>query len=93
MTKNEINIDDILAEYGDVDFGFSAISEDEYNAAINEVSDSVEEYKARLKSVEKIILPFLTKLLKTADQPVIKWPDRGPIIKEQIEKILKLTRG
>jgi hypothetical protein len=35
----------------------------------------------------------LTNLLKTADQPVIKWPNRGPVIEKQIQKILKLTRG
>jgi len=92
MAKNEIDIESILAEYGDADFGFSAISEDDYNKAITEVTDSAEDYKVRLQSVEKIILPFLTKLLKTADQPVIKWPNRGPIIKEQIEKIVRLTR-
>jgi hypothetical protein len=43
--------------------------------------------------VEKIILPFLTKLLKTADQPIIKWPNRGPLLEAQIQKILNLTRG
>jgi hypothetical protein len=42
--------------------------------------------------VEKLILPFLSKLLKTADQPVIKWPNRGPMIEAQIQKILNLTR-
>jgi len=91
--KNEIDIDLILKEYDDQDFGFSAISEDEYNAVINEASDNAEEYKKRLQAVEKIIIPFLTKLLKTADQPIIKWPNRAPVLKEQIEKILKLTRA
>lgn len=93
ITKNEIDIDAILKEYGDDDFGFSTVTEDEYNAAINEVADTVEDYKLRLQSVEKIIIPFLTKLLKTADQPIIKWPNRGPVIEEQIKKIVNLTRG
>jgi hypothetical protein len=31
--------------------------------------------------------------LKTADQPVIKWPNRAPILEAQIQKILNLTRG
>ena len=91
--KNVIDVDAILKEYGEEDFGFSVISEVEYNAVVNEVADTAEEYKKRLEAVEKIIIPFLTKLLKTADQPIIKWPNRGPVIKEQIEKILSLTRG
>ena len=46
----------------------------------------------RFKSIEKVIIPFLYNLQKT-DEPYIHWPNRGPIIKGQIEKILKLTRG
>jgi hypothetical protein len=86
------DINKIMAEYSDEDFGFSAVSEDEYTAAIAESEETVEQYKARLTQVEKIILPFLTKLLKTADQPIIKWPNRKPVLEEQIQKILKLTR-
>jgi hypothetical protein len=81
-----------MAEYGDDDFGFTAIDEEEYQAVIAEKDDTVEEYKQRLVQVEKLILPFLSKLLKTADQPVIKWPNRGPMIEAQIQKILNLTR-
>ena len=87
------DLNKILAEYGDNDFGFSAVSEEEYNAVIAQKDETVEEYKARLKEVEKIILPFLNKLLKTADQPIIKWPNRGPQLEAQIQKILNLTRG
>ena len=87
------DINKILAEYGENDFGFSAISEEEYNSVIAEKEDTVQEYKDRLQQVEKIILPFLTKLLKTADQPIIKWPNRKPTLETQIQKILNLTRG
>jgi len=88
------DIKKVLAEYDESnDFGFTAESEEEYNSVIAEKEESVEEYKQRLMQVEKIVLPFLTKLLKTAEQPVIKWPNRGPIIEEQIQKILTLTRG
>ena len=55
-----------------------------------EISD--EETQQRFKDLEKIILPFLYNLSKS-DEPYIHWPNRGPIIKAQIEKILKLTRG
>jgi hypothetical protein len=93
MAEKKFNINDIMAEYGDDDFGFTAIDEEEYNAVIAEKEETVDEYKTRLKEVEKIILPFLTKLLKTADQPIIKWPNRGPLLEAQIQKILNLTRG
>tara|TARA_R100001480_G_C4619518_1_gene166137 strand:+ start:135 stop:524 length:390 start_codon:yes stop_codon:yes gene_type:complete len=55
-----------------------------------EVTD--ETVKARFKDIEKIVLPFLYNLSKS-EEPYIHWPNRGPIIKGQIEKILKLTRG
>jgi len=28
-----------------------------------------------------------------SDEPYIHWPNRTPIIKAQIEKLLKITRG
>ena len=87
------DINKIMAEFGDDDFGFSTIDEEEYEAVIAEKDETVEEYKQRLQQVEKIILPFLNKLLKTADQAVIKWPNRKPVIEAQIQKILNLTRG
>ena len=87
------DINKIIAEYGDNDFGFSAVSEEEYNAVIIQKDETVEEYKARLQQVEKIIMPFLTNLYKTASQPYIHWPNRGPIIEKQMQKVLKLTRG
>jgi len=46
----------------------------------------------RFKEIEKIVLPFLYNLSKS-DEPYIHWPNRGPIIRSQIEKVLKLTRG
>jgi len=89
----EYDINKILNEYSDNDFGFSAVDEVEYQAVIAEKDETVEEYKERLQQVEKIIMPFLTNLYKTADQPYIHWPNRGPIIEKQMQKILKLTRG
>ena len=93
MAEKKFDLSSIMAEYGDNDFGFTAIDEDEYNAVIVEKEDTVEEYKARLYEVEKLILPFLTKLLQTADQPIIKWPNRKVTLETQIQKILNLTRG
>lgn len=91
--EKKYDINSIIAEYGDDDFGFTAEDDADYEAVIAEKEETVEEYKERLKEVEKLILPFLTKLLKTADQPIIKWPNRKPVIETQIQKILNLTRG
>ena len=55
-----------------------------------EIND--EDIKKRFKDVEKVILPLLYNLSKS-DEPYIHWPNRGPIIKAQIDKILKITRG
>jgi hypothetical protein len=89
----EYDINKIMAEYGDDDFGFTTVDEAEYDAVIAEKDETVEEYKTRLAQVEKIIMPFLTNLLKSQAQPYIHWPNRGPIIEKQIQKILTLTRG
>lgn len=91
--ERKFDINAIMKEYGDDDFGFTATDEEEYNAVIAEKDETVEEYKARLAQVEKLIIPFLSKLLKTADQAIIRWPNRKPIIEAQIQKILNLTRG
>jgi hypothetical protein len=93
MATKKYDLTQIMAEFDDDDFGFSTVDEDEYEAVIAEKDETVEEYKQRLEQVEKIILPFLNKLLKTADQAVIKWPNRKPVIEAQIQKILNLTRG
>ena len=93
MPEIKYDINKIMAEFGDDDFGFSTVDEEGYEAVIAEKDETVEEYKQRLQQVEKIILPFLNKLLKTADQAVIKWPNRKPVIEAQIQKILNLTRG
>jgi hypothetical protein len=93
MADTKFDINAIMAEYGDEDFGFTAVDEAEYEAVIAEKDETVEEYKSRLKEVEKMIMPFLTNLLKSANQPYIHWPNRGPAIEKQIQKILTLTRG
>jgi len=96
------DFDKILKQYEDTenDFGFSAISEHEYNSTIKESVQTVENYKVnlseterRLAEVEKMIIPFLKKLHSTGDKEYIYWPNRKPAIEKQIEEILKLTRG
>ena len=93
-----IDFDKLAKQYENSDdFGFSAVSEEEYNSVINKSVNKAAEtitddYKSRLKQLEDMILPFLVKLQSTGDKEYIYWPNRKPVIEAQIEKILKLTR-
>lgn len=74
------------------DFGFSFGSEEEIAAeAIAPASDEITDLKKRLEAVRKIYLPLLQNLAKNSDQPIIKWPNRGPILEKQIDKLIMLT--
>jgi hypothetical protein len=74
------------------DFGFTFGNEDDIVAeAIAPVSDEIMDLKKRLEAVRKIYLPLLQNLAKNSDQPIIKWPDRGPILQKQIAKLTMLT--
>jgi len=55
-----------------------------------EIADA--DVQKRFKEIEKIVLPFLYNLSKS-NEPYIHWPNRGPIIKAQMDQVLKLTRG
>jgi len=86
----------ILDEYKvtENDFGFSAVSEEEYNAKISDASSlTAEQYKDRLMKLEKIIIPFLQKLHSTSDQEYIYWPNRKDVLENEMKRILELTRG
>jgi len=52
-----------------------------------------EKHKAKLKELEGLILPLLYNLMKNPEKPIIKWENREPVIKKQIERILPVTRG
>ena len=88
-----VDFDKLAKQYENSDdFGFSAVSEEEYNSVVNKTVATADDYKARLQELEKMIIPFLTKLHSTGDKEYIYWPNRKPIIEAQIEKILKLTK-
>lgn len=69
------------------DFGFTF--EEETDLA--PINDEVDDLKERLAAIRKIYLPLLQNLSKNSDQPIIKWPDRGPVLKKQIDKLVMLT--
>ena len=74
------------------DFGFTFGNEDDIVAeAIAPASDEIQDLKNRLEACRKIYLPLLENLNKNADQPIIKWPNRGPVLTKQIAKLKLLT--
>ncbi len=50
------------------------------------------EVAEKLKQVEDMILPLLYNLMKNPEKEYIHWPNRTPIIDQQIEKITAITR-
>lgn len=88
-TNEYLTFDD--AELTD-DFGFTFGNEDDIVAeAIAPASDEITDLKKRLEAVRKIYLPLLQNLAKNSDQPIIKWPGRGPVLDKQIKKLVMLT--
>ena len=85
LSKVKSDVSDIKSMMNEI---MQIVSEKE--TITKELSD--EEVNQRFKDIEKIVLPFLYNLSKS-DEPYIHWHNRGPIIKAQIEKLLKLTRG
>lgn len=49
--------------------------------------------RSRLIDVEKLIMPLLVNLIKSADKDYIHWPNRKDKIQAQIDKLLSITRG
>jgi ABC-type phosphate transport system auxiliary subunit len=70
----------------DFDFGFSAVSEDELDTAINskkvieESEATVEELRARLQELYDAVMPLLNNLRANPEKEYILWKDRVPKI-------------
>lgn len=52
-----------------------------------------EECKEKLQSVERLILPLLTNLMKNPEKSYIKWEGRAEKLAAQIDKITAITRS
>lgn len=84
------NNDQLLVLQAKIDSLLDAQEQTLQNAYVSALE---EKHKAKLKEVEGLILPLLYNLMKNPDKPMIKWENREPVIKKQIEKILAVTRG
>ncbi len=102
-TETTPSIDPKVIETNNVELSKIKVDVSSIKSMMNEIMEIVNEKETitkelasedtiqRFKDIEKVILPFLYNLSKS-DEPYIHWPNRGPIIKAQIDKILKLTR-
>jgi hypothetical protein len=102
-TETTPSIDPKVIETNNVELSKIKVDVSSIKSMMNEIMEIVneketitkelasEEVTKRFKDIEKVILPFLYNLSKS-EEPYIHWPNRGPIIKAQIDKILKLTR-
>jgi len=52
-----------------------------------------EETTGKLKQLEEMIMPLLVNLMKNPEKEYIYWPNRTDKIKDQIDKIISITRG
>mgnify|MGYP001346657760 FL=1 len=92
VEDSNLEIAKVKSDVGDIKSMMNEIMQivAEKDSVNKEIQDA--DVSARFKEIEKTILPFLYNLSKT-NEPYIHWPNRGPIIKAQMDKLLKLTRG
>jgi len=102
-TETTPSIDPKVIETNNVELSKIKVDVSSIKSMMNEIMEIVNEKETitkelasedilqRFKDIEKVILPFLYNLSKS-EEPYIHWPNRGPIIKAQIDKIIKLTR-
>ena len=57
------------------------------------IAQAQQEVKGKVEDLEKLIMPLLVNLLKTADKEYIHWPKREAQVKGTIDKVLAITRG
>ncbi len=99
MAKITIDLDDAYT-----DFGFSAVSEDELKSMERQLQQQVQqkeqelsltskEYKDKLETLYKLIMPLLLNLAKDDDKEYIYWPERTKKMKAFIDKVDKLVNN
>ena len=50
------------------------------------------EYQDKIIEMKKLIIPLLQNLMKNDEKEYIYWPNRKPIIQQQIDRIEKITK-
>lgn len=80
----------------DNDFGFTAMTFDDISAVLEqsknaEINTVEENYKNKIETLKKMILALLNNLAANPEKEYIYWPNRVEKIKEQIEKVKKIS--
>ncbi len=94
----------ISIDLEDNDFGFSAVSEEDLKSMERQLQQQVEqkeqelsltskEYKDKLESLYKLIMPLLMNLQKDDSKEYIFWPDRSKKMKTFIDKVNKIVEN
>lgn len=89
ITRIEQKVDAIVTAVNTLSAKMASL-DDEFDVV---KSTTEQEVKSKLTEVEKLIMPLLVNLLKTADREYVYWPDRSAKMQEIIDKLLAITRG
>jgi len=97
MTRVEEKIDRVLnMELHEMNAALQSQGES-LSSVLDEVEErsnaTREECKEKLQSVERLILPLLTNLMKNPEKSYIKWENRAEKLAAQIDKITAITRS
>jgi transcription initiation factor IIE alpha subunit len=97
MTRVEEKIDRVLnMELHELNAAVQSQGEN-LSSVLDEVEERAnatrEECKEKLQSVERLILPLLTNLMKNPEKSYIKWEGRAEKLAAQIDKITAITRS
>lgn len=73
----------------------SIITTDEENEQILEQRKYYMDVLAdkKVKAMADILMPLLQSLYRTQNQAYIHWPNRGPVIQEQMDKVKAILNG
>ena len=56
------------------------------------IAKAQEEVRGKVTELEKLVMPLLVNLLKTAEKEYIYWPNRKTQVQSTIDKVLAITR-
>jgi hypothetical protein len=82
VARLESKIDTILDLYNNGKLGLDA-----------DRAKMLTDVKSNLTQLEQLVVPLLVNLMKNPEKEYIYWPNRKEKIQEQIDRVLKLTRG
>jgi hypothetical protein len=97
MARMEEKIDRVLnAELHELNAAVQSQGES-LSSVLDEVEERTnamrDECKEKMQTLERMILPLLTNLMKNPEKEYIHWPNRSEKIAAQIDKITALTRS